>query len=69
MTTVDMMKRLLVNKYDMKDLGELETIIKWQVTRDKAARKMKIDQLAFIRDLIIKKKAHQMQCKCYSNKD
>ena len=37
----------------MKDLGEINTIIGWQITRDTAMRTMKIDQSAFIRDLVI----------------
>ena len=37
----------------MKDLSKVKTIIGWQVTRDTAVHTMKIDQSAFIRDLII----------------
>ena len=37
----------------MKDLREVKTIIGWQITRDLAVRTMKIDQSAFIRDLVI----------------
>lgn len=48
------MKKLLVTEYNMKDLSEVKTIIRWQVTRDPATRIMKIDQSAFIRDLLIK---------------
>lgn len=38
----------------MKDLSEVKTIIGWQVTRDMATHTMKIDQSAFIKDLVIK---------------
>lgn len=50
-----MLKRLLAKKYKMKDLEEVKTIISWQITRETAARTMKIDQLIFIRDLVSKK--------------
>lgn len=53
MTTLNAIKKLLARKYDMKDLGKVKTIIGWQVIRDMAARIMKINQSAFIRDLII----------------
>lgn len=36
-------KKLLVNKYDMKDLRKVKTIIGWQIMRDIAAGTMKID--------------------------
>ena len=53
MTTLKALKKLLSEKYKIKDLGEVKTIIGWQITRDQAARTMKIDQSAFIRDLVI----------------
>lgn len=53
MTTLNTIKKSLAREYNMKDLSEVKTIIRWQVTRDTAARTMKIDQSAFIRDLII----------------
>ncbi len=53
MTTLEALKKLLGKEYEMKDLGEVKTIIGWQITRDPAARTMKIDQSAFIRDLVI----------------
>lgn len=37
----------------MKDLGEVKTIIDWQITREPAAHTMKIDQSALIKDLVI----------------
>lgn len=40
----------------MKDLGMFKTIIRWQITRDIIVQTMKINQLAFIRDLVIEKK-------------
>lgn len=39
-------------KYNIKDLKEVQIIIRWQVTRDHIARMLKIDQSAFIQDLI-----------------
>lgn len=37
----------------MKDLREVKTIIRWQIIRDLVAGTMKIDQSAFIRNLVI----------------
>lgn len=54
MITLDTLKKSLAIEYNMKDLGEVKTIIRWQVTRDMAIYTMKIDQSAFIRDLVIK---------------
>lgn len=53
METLELLKQLLAKQYDMKDLGEVKTIIGWQITRDPAMGTMKIDQSAFIRDLVI----------------
>lgn len=39
----------------MKDLEEVRTIIRQQITRDLALGTTKIDQSAFIRDLVIEK--------------
>lgn len=39
------------NEYDMKDLGEVQTIIGWQVIRDLKAKTLKIDKSTFIQDL------------------
>ena len=47
----------------MRDLSKVKTIIGWQLTRDTVARIMKIDQSAFIRDLIIKERL----TKCNTN--
>lgn len=51
---LEILKKLLAKKYEMKDLQKVNTIIGWQITRDTAVRTMKIDQSAFIRDLVIK---------------
>lgn len=56
MKLLDEVKKLLANEYDIKDLGEVKTIIGWQVMRDMTASTMKIDQSAFIRDLVIKER-------------
>lgn len=37
----------------MKDLGKVKTIIKWQITRDLVLGIIKIDQVIFIRNLVI----------------
>lgn len=50
------MKKLLTNKYNLKNLGKVKIIIRWQVTRDMAASIMKINQSSFVRDLIIEEK-------------
>lgn len=46
------LKNAISNEYNVKDLGEVKTIIGWQVTRDLRAGMLKIDQSAFIRDLL-----------------
>ena len=51
--TLNALKQSLAGEYDTKDLGEVKTIIGWQIDRDTAAGTMKIHQLAFIRDLVI----------------
>lgn len=56
MITSNIIKKLLANKYNMKNLGKVKIIIKWQVTRDKAMHIIKIDQSVFIRNLVIKKR-------------
>lgn len=53
MAILEALKKSLSKEYDTKDLGEVETIIGWQISRDTAAGIMKIDQSAFIRDLVI----------------
>ncbi len=53
MATLEALKGLLGREYEMKDLGEVKTIIGWQITRDPTAHTLKIDQSAFIRDLVI----------------
>lgn len=50
------MKISLVKKYDIKDFSEVKTIIEWQIYRDSRAGIIKIDQLAFVQDLVIKKR-------------
>lgn len=42
MTTLEALKELLAKEYDVKDLGEVKTMIGWQITRDTAAHTMKI---------------------------
>lgn len=50
--SVEWIKEKLNNEYNVKDLGEVKTIIGWQVTRDLEAKKLKIDKSAFIQDLV-----------------
>lgn len=54
MNILGALRASLAKEYDTKDLGEVKTIIGWQVSRDTALETMKIDQSAFIRDLVIK---------------
>ena len=47
---LERIKKKLKEEYNVKDLGEVKMIIGWQVTRGPSM--IKIDQSAFIRDLI-----------------
>ena len=51
--TLEAVKKELAKEYNVKDLGEVTTIIGWQMTRDLATKTLKIDQSAFVRDLVI----------------
>ena len=42
----------LSKEYDMKDMGDMKTIISWQVTRDLGTKTLRICQSAYIRDLL-----------------
>lgn len=53
MSAMQTLKDILEKEYEMKNLGKINTIIRWQITRDTAMHMMKIDQLTFIRDLVI----------------
>lgn len=53
MVTLDALKKLMATKYNIKNLSEVKTIIGWQVTKDMARRIIKINQTAFIKDLVI----------------
>lgn len=48
--SLDWVKERLKKEYNIKDQGKAKTIIGWQITRNKST--MKIDQSAFIRDLV-----------------
>lgn len=50
--SLDWIKESIKNEYNVKDLGNVKTIIGWQVTRNWDAGTLKIDQSAFIRDLL-----------------
>lgn len=45
-------KEQLFDEFNMKDLGEAKVIIGWEITRDLKAKTLKIDQKAYIRDLL-----------------
>lgn len=47
---LDWIKKALQEEYNVKELGEVKTIISWQITRSPST--LKIDQSAFIRDLV-----------------
>ena len=51
--TLETVKKELGKEYNVKDLGEIETIIGWQITRNPSTQTLKIDQSSFIRDLVI----------------
>ena len=41
-----------MREFNLKDLGEVITIIGWEITRDLAAGTLRIDQKRYIRDLL-----------------
>lgn len=47
---------MLAKEYIIKNLCKVKTIINWQVTKNKIDKTIKINQLVFIRDLVIEKK-------------
>lgn len=49
---LDWIKAKLKEEYNVKDLGEVKYIIGWQVTRNHELSTLKIDQSAFIRNLV-----------------
>ncbi len=51
--TLETVKKEPGNEYNVKDLGEVETIIGWQITRDLSTQTLKIDQSSFICNLVI----------------
>lgn len=53
MTTLKLVKQLLAKEYNMKDIGEVKTIITWQIMRDSAIGTIKIDQSVFIKNLVM----------------
>ena len=56
MSLLEELKRCFAKKYDLKNLRKVKTIIGWQISRDTVLNIMKIDQLVFIKDLVIKKR-------------
>lgn len=39
----------------MKNLGDIKTIIAWQITKNTSARNIKLNQLTFIQNLVTEK--------------
>ena len=56
MSLLEELKKCLAKKYNTKDLKEVKIIIRWQISRNIALGTIKIDQLAFIRDLVIEER-------------
>lgn len=56
MAILELLKKSFAKEYNTKDLGEVKTIIGWQINRDNTLRTMKINQSAFIQDLVIEKR-------------
>ena len=51
--TLESLKQLLAKEYNMKDMGEVKTIIWWQIIRHSAIGTIKIDLSALIKELVI----------------
>ena len=49
---LEWLKNQLMREFSMKDLGEVKTIIGWEITQDLAAGTLRIDQKGYIRDLL-----------------
>lgn len=47
------MKASLSREYNVKDPRKIKTIIRWQITKDPVIQTIKINQSAFIRDLVM----------------
>lgn len=53
-TLLDQFKKSLQNKYNIKDIRKVQTIIGWQISWNWDIGTLKIDQLTFIRNLFKK---------------
>ena len=49
---LEWLKDQLLKEFNMKDLGEVKTIIEWKIKRDLATSTLKIDQKGYIQDLL-----------------
>ena len=49
---LEWLKDQLIKEFNMKDLGEVKTVIGWEITRDLAIGTLKIDQKGYIQDLL-----------------
>lgn len=56
MKLLDEIKKVLINKYNIKELDKIKIIIRLQVIRDMIVSTININQLTFIKNLIIKKR-------------
>ena len=52
MVTLVLVESTLSKEHNARDLGEIETIIGWQLTRNLGMGLTKIDQSAYIKDLL-----------------
>ena len=52
MPVLENLKKNLAIEYKIKHLGEVKTIIRWQITRNLSTKTIKVSQLVYIRDLL-----------------
>lgn len=55
MQALDNLKKNLSKEYNIKNLGKVKIIIKWQIIRDLFTRTIRVSQLAYIKDLLKEK--------------
>lgn len=53
---LDWLKRRLIQEFNMKNFGKIQTIIGWEITQDVQEEILKIDQKGYIRHLLESKK-------------
>lgn len=52
--TLEWLKNKLIKEFNIKDLGKVKKIIRWEITQEKGI--FKIDQKGYIQDLLESKK-------------